>query len=366
MLEQALPQGTGMTAGQISFVESGIPGKLICFTELSGFPAPALTPLPTYQAAYRKEATQIPLHTHKRVSQFVQPMQFTQEQYRQFAEDFRLYLHAVALGVLKRRKDGKYEITLEGDSFSIGDEFSVRQSGLDANDRSNLEQQVRIRAADLRDPVQLAVLAGLFSKIASDAYKPRKEEDELGRETSKKRFPHKLAEMLSQEYRGKFEQAAGADMEAAEQRAKALLGAWTTAIEGSSADVYADEVADGRGDKRQVNEAFYRLVGAQASLAPTPGAGMGSIAPPPPGMAMPPPALPAHQYFVAHNGQSLGPYGAQQLQQFLAGGNITRDSMLWREGLTGWMPAHQMVELAQVFTAQAPPLPGAPPPPPVF
>lgn len=367
MLEQALPQGVGITAGQIAFVESGIPGKLICFMELSGFPAPALTPLPTYQAAYRKEAIQIPLHTHKRVSQFVQPMQFTQEQYRLFAEDFRLYLHAVALGVLKRRKDGKYEIALEGDSFSIGDEFSVRQGGLDGNDRGNLERQVRVRAAELRDPVQLAVLARLFRHIASVAYKPRKEEDEQGRETLKKRFPYKLAELLSQDYRSKFEQTAGAGMEAAEQRAEALFDAWTTPIEGSSADVYADEVADGRGDKRQVNEAFYRLVGAQASLAPTSSAGMGSIAPPPPGMVMAPPALPAHQYFVAHNGQSLGPYGAQQLQQLLAGGNLTRDSMLWREGLAGWMPAHQMAELAPLFPAQAPPLPAAtPPPPPVF
>lgn len=367
MLEQALPQGVGITAGQIAFVESGIPGKLICFMELSGFPAPALTPLPTYQAAYRKEAIQIPLHTHKRVSQFVQPMQFTQEQYRLFAEDFRLYLHAVALGVLKRRKDGKYEIALEGDSFSIGDEFSVRQGGLDGNDRGNLERQVRVRAAELRDPVQLAVLARLFRHIASVAYKPRKEEDEQGRETLKKRFPYKLAELLSQDYRSKFEQAAGAGMEAAEQRAESLFDAWTTPIEGSSADVYADEVADGRGDKRQVNEAFYRLVGAQASLAPTSSAGMGSIAPPPPGMVMAPPALPAHQYFVAHNGQSLGPYGAQQLQQLLAGGNLTRDSMLWREGLAGWMPAHQVAELAPLFAAQAPPLPAAtPPPPPVF
>ena len=41
MLGQCLPQGTGMTAGQIQFVESGTPGKLICFTELSGFPLPA-------------------------------------------------------------------------------------------------------------------------------------------------------------------------------------------------------------------------------------------------------------------------------------------------------------------------------------
>nr|NLU59582.1 hypothetical protein [Pseudomonas sp. BIGb0427] len=54
MLAQCLPQGTGMTAGQIQFVESGTPGKLICFTELSGFPLPALTPLPTYLASYRK------------------------------------------------------------------------------------------------------------------------------------------------------------------------------------------------------------------------------------------------------------------------------------------------------------------------
>jgi len=368
LLEQALPQGIGMTAGQISFVESGVAGKLVCFTELSGFPAPALTPLSTYQAAYRKESIAIPLHTHKRVSQFVQPIQFSQEQYRQFAEDFRLYLNAVGLGVLKRRTDGKYEISMDGDTFSVGDEFSVRQSGLDGNDKRNLEEQVRQRISSLREPLQLAMLAVLFRQCASNAYKPLKQEDQQGRESLKKRFPYKLSEMLAQDYRSKLQLAAGDDSIALEERAQAMLEQWTQPVQGSAADVYGDEVASDRSDKRQVTEAFFRMEpspaqGIAGAPAAMPGAGA-PMPPPPPGAAPPPPTANVHQYYVAHNGQSLGPYSVQQLQAFLAGGNITRDSLLWREGIA-WTAAHQLAELALLFGAPAAPMPAAPPPPPV-
>ncbi|MEN5395025.1 tubulin-like doman-containing protein [Stenotrophomonas sp. TWI377] len=369
LLEQAVPQGTGMTASQIDFVESGIPGKLICFTELSGFPVPALTPLPTYQAAYRKEAARIPLHIHKRVSQFVQPIQFTQGQYRQFAEDFKVYLHALGLGVLKRRADGKYEITLEGDGFSIGDEFSVRQSGLDGNDKRNIEEQLRHRSANVRDPLQLALLAQLFRHYATVAYKPIKQEDQQGRESLKKRFPYKLSEMLATDYRQKLVQAAGDDADRIEERARALFDAWTQPVTGSSADVYADEVAADRGDKRQVNDAFAQMLGA-TSLA---GAGMagqapGAVPPPPPqgslpGAPPPPPPMVDYSYYVGYNNQSLGPYTVQQLQQFVGTGNINRNSLLWREGIE-WSAAGALPELGHLFALPSAPQPPAPPPPP--
>ena len=362
-LEQALPQGIGMTAGQLSFVESGIAGKLVCFTELSGFPAPALTPLPTYQAAYRTEAALIPLHTHKRVSQFVQPMQFSQDQYRQFAEDFRLYLHALGLGVLKRRPDGKYEIKLEGDSFSIGDEFAVRQSGLDGNDKRNLQDQVRARTANLREPVQLALLMHLFRHIASVAYKPQKEEDQQGRESLKKRFPYKLSEMLAQEYRNRLEQQAGDEAAAIEQQAQALFNTWTSTIEGSTGDAYGDEVAQDRGEKRQVTAAFYEMTAAAAAATvaqAAPALATGPVPPPPPGSPLPPPPPGVtYQYYLAHNGQSLGPYTVQHLQQYVAAGSITGSSLLWREGLA-WTAASALPELASLFAA-----PMAPPPPPL-
>lgn len=368
-LEQALPQGIGMTAGQLSFVESGVAGKLICFTELSGFPAPALTPLPTYLAAYRTEAALIPLHTHKRVSQFVQPIQFSQEQYRQFAEDFRLYLHALGLGVLKRRSDGKYEIKREGDSFSIGDEFSVRQSGLDGNDKRNLQDQVQACVANVRDPLQLALLMQLFRHIASVAYKPLKEEDQQGRESLKKRFPYKLSEMQAHEYRDRFLKLAGDNAAALEQQAAAMFATWTDSIEGSCADAYPDEVAGDRGDKRQVNAAFYQMAGNVPAPAAAAAPHAPVFAPPPPGAPLPPPPA-THQYYLAHNGQSLGPYTLQQLQQYVGGGNITRDSLLWREGIA-WTAAGALPELSALFAATStpppppPPAAAAPPPPPV-
>lgn len=362
-LEQALPQGIGMTAGQISFVESGIAGKLVCFTELSGFPAPALTPLPTYQAAYRSESALIPLHTNKRVSQFVQPMQFSQDQYRQFAEDFRLYLHALGLGILKRRNDGKYEIKLEGDSFSIGDEFSVRQSGLDGNDKRNLQEQVRARSGNLRDPLQLAILMQLFRNIATVAYKPLKEEDQQGRESLKKRFPYKLSEMLSHDYRNRFHQAAGDSATQIEQQAEALFASWTTIVEGSHADAYNDEVAADRGDKRQVTPAFFQMSGNVGMPTTMVQVATPTVLPP---NAPPPIAPPTYQYYLALNGQSHGPYTLPHLQQYAASGHITRDSLLWREGIA-WTAAGMLPELAVLFPATPPPPPGAavPPPPPL-
>ncbi|WP_168186825.1 MULTISPECIES: tubulin-like doman-containing protein [unclassified Pseudomonas] len=373
MLGQCLPQGTGMTAGQIQFVESGTPGKLICFTELSGFPLPALTPLPTYLASYRKESTTIPLHSHKRISQFVQPIQFTQEQYRQFAEDFKLYLHAVVMGVLRRNPSERYELMIDQDYFSVGDEFAIRQNGLNQLQRKDIEDQLRQRYEQLRSPQQLAAMVALLEDLRRGAYKPQMRQDEIGVSSLYQTFPYKIAELLKNEYDNRLKRQAPDNAERLVEQARALLQQFTEPVSGSRADVYRDEVHDEHSEKRTLLKDFFTsgwldsLFQPAASTTPAT-APMPGMAPPPPpgaaGMVPPPVAAPQYSYHLSVAGTNYGPYTTSQLQQYVQTGQVTRDSLLWREGMAAWLGAGQIAELAHLFAptpAAAPPV-GTPPP----
>ncbi|WP_397455268.1 DUF4339 domain-containing protein, partial [Pseudomonas versuta] len=93
--------------------------------------------------------------------------------------------------------------------------------------------------------------------------------------------------------------------------------------------------------------------------APPPPGAAGNGAPPPPG------AAPQHSYHLSVSGTNYGPYNTQQLQQYVQSGQITRDSLLWREGMAAWMTAGQILELAQLFAPAVggPPLTAPAPPP---
>lgn len=89
----------------------------------------------------------------------------------------------------------------------------------------------------------------------------------------------------------------------------------------------------------------------------------GASAPPAmPGAGAPtPPPMPQLQVYVAVNGQQQGPFGLAQLQQYVQAGQVTKDTLVWKQGMAGWLPASQVPELANLF---APPVPGSMPPPP--
>lgn len=85
-----------------------------------------------------------------------------------------------------------------------------------------------------------------------------------------------------------------------------------------------------------------------------------------PGQA--PPPLPAAQpmFHVAVDGQCGGPYTVQQVAQALDQGQITRETLVWSAGMSGWTPAGGVPQIAAQMGP--PPLPGGPagqaPPPP--
>jgi len=66
------------------------------------------------------------------------------------------------------------------------------------------------------------------------------------------------------------------------------------------------------------------------------------------------------QYYAAVNGEQLGPFSLTTLASMIQTGQFTRDSLIWTEGLSDWMPLEQVTGLAQylpVTTAAATPAP---------
>lgn len=75
-----------------------------------------------------------------------------------------------------------------------------------------------------------------------------------------------------------------------------------------------------------------------------------------------PPPLPPQQLFhFEQAGQPAGPYPVSALRQFVASGQLTRDTVVWTEGMPNWAPASSVAALQPLFSAP-PPLPGTPPP----
>jgi membrane protease subunit (stomatin/prohibitin family) len=75
-----------------------------------------------------------------------------------------------------------------------------------------------------------------------------------------------------------------------------------------------------------------------------------------------PPPPPVVQYYVSVNGQQQGPFNAEQLQQMIGGGQLTKETFVWKQGMSGWQAAKDVPEVAALFGAAPPP---PPPPPPV-
>ncbi|MGE3166258.1 MAG: SPFH domain-containing protein [Planctomycetota bacterium] len=78
------------------------------------------------------------------------------------------------------------------------------------------------------------------------------------------------------------------------------------------------------------------------------------------GAPPPPPSLAVH---VAERGQTLGPFGAEQLVELIRAGRLSASTLVWSPGLAGWTAAGQVPQVAALFAASAPPPPPPPPPP---
>lgn len=62
--------------------------------------------------------------------------------------------------------------------------------------------------------------------------------------------------------------------------------------------------------------------------------------------------------YLAIDGQQQGPYNLDELMMLVQQGSVNCETMVWKEGLSTWVPAGQLPELKSLFTAsQMPPVP---------
>lgn len=71
---------------------------------------------------------------------------------------------------------------------------------------------------------------------------------------------------------------------------------------------------------------------------------------------MTPPPVPVTAYNVAVNGHATGPFELRILEQMVISGQLTKDSLVWKLGMTEWAEAGMVEELKSMFSTM-PPIP---------
>ena len=73
--------------------------------------------------------------------------------------------------------------------------------------------------------------------------------------------------------------------------------------------------------------------------------------------AGPPPLPKSAAFFVAMNGQQAGPFETADLSAKVTAGQLTRDTLVWKQGMPQWTAAGSVAELKSLFDNSPPPLP---------
>ncbi len=76
---------------------------------------------------------------------------------------------------------------------------------------------------------------------------------------------------------------------------------------------------------------------------------------PPQGMT--PPPIPNVTYHVVLNGQAAGPFDMDTLSQMVSAGTLTKDTLVWKQGMADWVKAETVQELQPLFSSSVPPVP---------
>lgn len=71
----------------------------------------------------------------------------------------------------------------------------------------------------------------------------------------------------------------------------------------------------------------------------------------------PPPISGGMSYYVAAGGQQTGPFSKEGLVQLVEKQVLTKDTLVWKQGLAVWVPAGGQPDLQDLWTATPPPLP---------
>ncbi len=103
---------------------------------------------------------------------------------------------------------------------------------------------------------------------------------------------------------------------------------------------------------QQMGTAFAGAAGASGVVTPAntaPHAAAGVAPPPLPGAAA---------FHAAIDGNAAGPFDMTALESHIRSGKLTRSTLVWKNGMAGWVAAGEVPELQSLFASQPPPLPG--------
>jgi membrane protease subunit (stomatin/prohibitin family) len=70
-----------------------------------------------------------------------------------------------------------------------------------------------------------------------------------------------------------------------------------------------------------------------------------------------PPPLPSSSYYVGDNGAKRGPFDLNTITGFIQSGSVTRETLLWKQGMPSWEKAEAFGEFKTALQAAPPPLP---------
>ena len=323
---------TGFFHGDlVSIVNTGIPGRAVCYIELSGIPMTVLRGLPTWRASYQIENPKIPTHLHFDSTRFRHPISPSMDELNRLADDYEWFLQAIALGVIRRKADlgdreasfqprGQYLFEVEpgsGEWLQIGNEYAIRSNGLPPYYREQVIAAVRSRQAAL-GPHQLLLLAALMRHYQLRVYEPRLETDETGAQLPSPSLPNITARRL---YDAWFRRAAALDpslSNASVDAALAMLPEWTETVPDSASDAYSWEV-ERPVDKRVIKPEFLAsdARAAQAierrthAAAPTPAPAGGA------------------RYKLFVQGAQRGPFAVEEIARQLEAGEIDLATRAW-------------------------------------
>jgi membrane protease subunit (stomatin/prohibitin family) len=71
----------------------------------------------------------------------------------------------------------------------------------------------------------------------------------------------------------------------------------------------------------------------------------------------PPPLPNAAAWFLGVNGKQEGPFDLATLQTLVTQGALTPETLVWKQGMSGWVKASEVEETKNLFGATPPPLP---------
>lgn len=389
MLRSRLPGQSGLTS--LSYEESGIPGRIICYCELSGLPLDAIASIRSeWRPSYLREQNKpdgLPLHNHRDDLRFPDPIVPTNAELEELRDRLKLFLEGVMLGTLRyfpEERIYKMQFT-RGHWERVGDEKYIRRRGFQSTQKDRISEQVR-RAEEQLGYVHFLALAALSQWYARRVYAPRPQElGERGATIRRGGIGHHTCLQMAQDFRAQAERIGGRldgglSADDAVEILCERIALWSCNLSGTLSDVDDTEVgcspndpADLRAtDKRTIEwehfsaEEIGRLLWGDPVEVSSPvprqpvylAAPSAPLAPPPP----PQLAAMAPRYWL-HDaaGQVVGPFDMSAFQALGQLGQLSPETRVCAEGTQSWQRIGEVPSLLVLIRGA----PSAPPPPPV-